>query len=154
MPPRWIKIALSFGDRSFEKCLSKVHSSKCPNELRLLGDDGALYYDMHRALRAEGRFIDALDNMSRIALIDQIKLFVRHNKNMMKRIDALEKLILRGDHTGKPNEHQSLEVKKRITTQEKKIISKQFDEAFNITPPNRRLNKTFHVSDHSFNLSD
>lgn len=131
VPPKLVKAGWSFGDRCFERCLEKVYH---PNSSKQsLCNNGTLFYDTNRELRAKGRFFNALDTMPRLTLIEEIKSQINQKKSLIKRVEELEKIIISEDKN--PNE------KIREVDRNKKIRSKQFDEAFDITSP--KLNKTY-----------
>ena len=76
--------------------------------------------------------------MSRSTLIEEIKRHIQQKKNMIKRIEDLEKIIMSEEKSTKDKISSNQEVDRN-----KQIMSKQFDEAFDITSHSNKLNKTY-----------
>jgi len=76
--------------------------------------------------------------MPRSTLIEEIKLHINQKKNLIKRIEELEKIILSEEKNSKEKVSSNPEVDRN-----KQIMSKQFDEAFDIASPSNKLNKTY-----------
>ena len=122
-------------------------------------EDGVLYYDANHELQNKRKFFETLENMSQPVLVKEIKMQIRQKKELMKRVEELEKLIIQDNNILKGNagKGDTKEVEK-----EKKIISKQFDEAFHISPSPKRMNKTYSRAiskkpsfpHHAFSLSE
>ena len=163
-----MKKFVTLGDRTFEKGLLKLRHDNQPHLSRSLSDNGPLYYNNNREQRAKKRFFDGLDIMSQPALIKEIKVQVNQKKDLMRRIEELERLILLENNIrGKSNAASDQDVE-----HEKRIISQQFDQAFNITSP-KKMDKTYatrnlktrskkmdwseqsaHFPEHAFSLSE
>ena len=139
IPPKWVKTGWSFGDRSFERCLEKIYRPiNSKQSMPSLFKNGTSYYDTNRELRARSRFFNELDTMPRSTLIEEIKLHINQKKNLIKRIEELEKIILSEEKNSKEKVSSNPEVDRN-----KQIMSKQFDEAFDIASPSNKLNKTY-----------
>ena len=92
VPTKWVKSAWSFGDRTFERFLENIcKSSKQRRES--LSNNGSQYYEADRELQDKSNFFDELESMPRPSLVEEIKLHVNKNRNLMKRNKELEKLI-------------------------------------------------------------
>ena len=89
--------------------------------------DEALYYDANNERQNEKKYFETLENMSQPILVREIKLQIRQKKEVMKRVEELEKLIYQANSMLKGNTGQ---VDAKEVEKEKKIISEQFDEAF------------------------
>ena len=76
--------------------------------------------------------------MPRIILMEEIKNRINREKNLIKRIEALEKIIIREEKHTKEKVPSSQEVDRN-----KQIMSKQFDEAFETASSSNKLNKTY-----------
>ena len=77
--------------------------------------------------------------MSRSTLIEEIKSHIQQKKNLIKRIEDLEKIIISEEKSTKDKISSNQEVDRN-----KQIMSKQFDEAFDIpTQHSNKLNKTY-----------
>ena len=127
--------AFTFGDRHFEKCLSKAKRCGSKEISDSLHDDGPLFLDTHRELQSERRFFEELDSMSRFDLIDKIKVSEDIIKDLREQIGGASKLIFEQNKIVNSGDSANQEVVEHISKVEKKILSKQFDEAFQITSP-------------------
>ena len=130
LPPRWIKTTWTFGDRVFENCLDKLKYNNKQERIGSMTGDEVLYYDANDERQNEKKLFETLENMSQPFLVREIKLQIREKKDVMKRVEELEKLIAQANGILKGNTGQ---VDAKEVEKEKKIISEQFDEAFRIS---------------------
>ena len=88
---------MTFGDRTFDNLLGKAKKKRSNKLHRLsLRDDGPKNFDQISELRTETKFCEELDKMPRLALLDRVKISEKEKKNLLKRIDDLEGLIIEG----------------------------------------------------------
>lgn len=138
LPQRWLKSFLTFGDRVFKKILGKANPNSSQQLRRSLTSDiEPMYHGQSQKMSAEKLLHEQLDAMSHSALIGHAKDCERQRKILLKRIDAVEKLL-----AGKNN--TSLSIEQQPTSQEviKQFISQQFNKAFELDSP-KWLNTTF-----------
>lgn len=147
LPRKWFKSILTLCDRKFEKFLGRAKKRQSRRIRRSLTDDGPRYFDRIRQLRTEKKYFEELETMSRSALIDQVKQCEEEKKQLWKRNEDLEQLILgMEEELMIIDDEPSQDLTKSMNKYEKHIISQQFDHAFHI-PDSEPLNKTFHIPD-------
>ena len=150
---------LTFGDRSFEKCLKLVFKGDKGDFDDEVSDDEDTFYDT----RGDRKFFKELEDMSREELFDELRIQAQQKTNLLRRIEELEILIIGDSKLNDGKWAQSVKW-------DKKVRSKQFDEAFDITMNSEKMGKTYsrasstqtllsekeskHFPEHAFSLSE
>ena len=156
LPDKWMHTALAFGDQSFEKCLKLVFKGdKRDFDDKVSDDEDDLYNDR--------KFFKELEDMSKEELFDELRIQAQQKTNLLRRIEELEILIIGDPKLNDGKWAQSVKW-------DKKVRSKQFDEAFDITLNSEKMGKTYsrasstqtllsekqskHFPEHAFSLSE
>ena len=93
----------------------------------------SLNFDNHEEIQNKRK--KELDNISRPVLIEKIMLYERRQKDLMKHIDDLNKLIIKENEIVSISGQSNQEVVRRIGKVEMQRISQKFDEAFRVMSP-------------------
>ena len=155
---------LTFGDQSFERCLSLVYKDGRMDSEEMSSDED-IFYDTQSDLKGRNNFYQSLDGMSRQELIEELKHHSQQKAYLMKRIEELETLIV-----GDPSMNGGHGKWAQSVKWDKQVRSKQFDEAFDITMNSEKMGKTYsrasstqtllsekqskHFPEHAFSLSE